>query len=452
MQNKIARDLIDFLNSAPTPFATVSELKKRLRAAGGKEISLSEITPNLTDGGLYYTVFGEACIAAFIKGNTLSNGVKIAGAHTDCPGLRIKPNPSRLSGANEPERLNVEFYGGAIHHTWLDRPLKLAGRIAFMHSTSKKAEYVDIDVKDTTLVIPSAAIHLVRDVNDGAKFSIQNELLPFFSEHSESEKPAFLKYLAKEVSAACGTPVDPDDILSFDIALTDAAPACFSGINNEFISAPGLDDKSMVHAIFTALCENTTTSSSEKKTSTKEEIIPCIAFAFNHEECGSLSHSGARSVFTPVLVKAVCAAAAGKTNNDYSDAEFLDTMQKSFALSSDMAHAKHPAYPSKTDPHHSVYMGKGPALKTASNQNYATSVYASAQFVALCKKANIPYQQFSANSDSRGGGTIGAMLSAALGITTADIGNPMLAMHSARELCSVADQAYAVALFKEFFI
>jgi len=434
----IAEDLINFINNSPTPYAGINELKARLDAAGAKEVCLSDITPELADGGLYYTVSGDSCIAAFIKGNCVTDGINIAAAHIDFPVLKIKP-----SGVTPADggigRINVETYGGLIHHTWLDRPLKIAGRVA-CDGGNGEVLYADIDTKETMFIIPNVDIHLVRDINDGAKFSVQNDLLPYFSLGNDS---TFADFLAKTVSEAIGKELDADSVLSFDLSLVDAAPACFTGINDEFVSAPGLDDRAMVHAAFTALCNSSTIGAGRP-------VKPSVAFAFNHEECGSLSSTGAMSNFSFAVTKALCNAASNDFKQ-YNDAEFWDIMQKSFALSCDMAHAFHPSHASKFDTNNKVVLGGGVVLKTVANQSYSTSVAASGKFVSLCKKAGVPYQNFSNNSDARSGATIGPMIAAALGVCVADIGNAMLAMHSSRELCASSDQEHAYRLFEEFF-
>ena len=441
-KNNAATELLEFINTAPTPFHTVAALKTMLQNAGAQEIALSDIKAPLDAEKLYYTVFGDACLAAFIPGKSLENGVRIGAAHLDYPVLKIKSAaPSKKSAGIE--RLNVEVYGGTIQHTWLDRPLKIAGRVYYKDAL-ENISYADITSGDHTFIIPSVAIHMLRDVNDNAHFSVQNELLPFFcilpasSEKEETPEAGFLRWLAETVSSAVKEPVSTDCILSFDLSVYDGMPACFAGMQNEFLSAPGLDDRAMIHALFSSICEVSAGSNSPG--------TPAIAFAFHHEECGSLSHTGARSAFVSGLTKALCSLHGCDTETG-----FLGVMQRSAAFSADMAHATHPAYESKSDPGIPIRLGGGPVLKASANQSYATSPAASAFFVALCKSNEIPFQQFANHSDARGGGTIGPMLSAALGIPVTDIGNPMLAMHAVREFCAASDQEAMQKLFRSFF-
>lgn len=426
-----ASELLDFINQSPTPFHAVSALKAMLLEAGAREIHPAEIKAPLSPGQLYFSVFGDVCLAAFLPGSTLREGLRIGAAHLDYPVLKIKSAvPGKSSGA---ERLNVEVYGGAILHTWLDRPLAIAGRVYYKEESGGIA-FTDITSGDKTFVIPSVAIHLLRDVNEKAHFSVQSELLPFFSLSGES---AFSSWLAETAGRFAGRKIPRERILSFDLSLCDGTPAGFAGMQNEFLSAPGLDNRAMIHALFTALCAASADGSA---------TFPAVAFAFNHEECGSLSHTGARSAFVTGLIRAICALHGCNTEPD-----FFDVMQRSCVFSADMAHATHPAYESKSDPNLPVRLGGGPVLKAASNQSYATSAAVSAFFIDLCRSNGIPFQQFANHSDARGGGTIGPMLSAALGVSAADIGNPMLAMHAVRELCAVSDQEAMQKLFRCFF-
>ncbi len=437
MCNKSAQELIDFINNSPTPYKTIDSLKSMLKNAGAKEVKLSEINKDLTTGDLYYTIFGDLCLAAFIKGNDLSDGISIGASHTDHPVLKLKPRPSKTS--NGTERLSVEVYGSTINHTWMDRPLKLTGRVSFL-TKDGQTNYADIDSGNHTVVIPSAAIHVVRDVNENAKFSIQNELLPFFS-LSEDNNNNYISWLSLTLSEQTGNAVAIDDILSFDISLIDAMPATFSGTNDEFISAAGLDDLAMTFTLFRGLCET-----AEKKNNSSLQK-PVAAIAINHEECGSQSNTGAKSAFTKAFVSSLCKAA----HEEINEVVLAEIMEKSIFYSCDMAHATHPSYEGKSDSEHRILQGKGIVLKSSQNQAYSTSLTGSSKFISLCKRASIPYQVHAGHSDMRTGSTIGPMLCAELGITTVDIGIPMLAMHSARELCASTDIENALNFFNAFF-
>lgn len=422
IKRKYANDLLKFLNSAPTPFQSVDELEKMLVAAGATKLDEGDEW-NVERGKLYYMTKRGTQIAAFkIGGEPKETGFRIGAAHEDSPGFRIKSVPSKVDFGIE--RISVELYGGLIVHGWLDRPLAFAGRVMVKENGAAKA--VNINVNRPVLIIPSAAIHVERGVNDGAKFNPQTQLCPFFAQSGDG-KTHFVDFIAKEAGCA------PDDVLSFELAPYEAYPGCFVGENEEFMSVARLDDAAMSHAVIKGVIEAKNAPSCD------------IAVAFDHEECGSNSDRGARSNTIEQIIDRVCEKLGYGTEEKYR------ALAKSVIFSADMAHATHPAYLDKAEPTMPVYLNKGPVLKIATGQSYACSAESSAFFKLICEKNKIPYQVFNNRSDVRGGGTIGPMMSATYGIMTVDIGNPMLSMHSVRELGGVDDPYYITKLFAAFY-
>ena len=116
-----------------------------------------------------------------------------------------------------------------------------------------------------------------------------------------------------------------------------------------------------------------------------------------------------------------------------------------------MAHALHPAYKEKTDPSNRPKLGQGPVIKYSANKSYSSDAYSAAVFKELCKKAGVPFQTFYNKSGSKGGSTIGPISSKYLRVHSVDIGNPILAMHSVRELGANIDSYYAYKVFLELF-
>lgn len=423
IKRKYANDLLKFLNSAPTPFQSVDELEKMLVAAGATKLDEGDEW-NIERGKLYYMTKRGTQIAAFkIGGEPKDTGFRIGAAHEDSPGFRIKSVPSKVDFGIE--RISVELYGGLIVHGWLDRPLAFAGRV-MVKDGNGAAKAVNINVKRPVLIIPSAAIHVERGVNDGAKFNPQTQLCPFFAQSGDG-KTHFTSFIAKEIGCA------EEDVLSFELAPYEAYPGCYVGENEEFMSVARLDDAAMSHAVIKGVIE------------AKDAPSCDIAVAFDHEECGSNSDRGARSNTIEQIIDRVCEKLG------YSTEEKYRALAKSVIFSADMAHAAHPGYLDKAEPTMPVYLNKGPVLKIATGQSYASSAESTAFFKLLCEKSDIPYQVFNNRSDVRGGGTIGPMMSATYGIMTVDIGNPMLSMHSVRELGGVDDPYYMTKLFTAFY-
>ncbi|MBQ7445589.1 MAG: M18 family aminopeptidase [Clostridia bacterium] len=432
-------NFIEFLDKTPTPFHVSSELIDALTSSGFKKITLTDMDKAERGRG-YYVTQGDTAVAAFFTGpcepSAGKGRIRIGAAHMDYPVLKIKT--SGLRKGNGVLRMNVEMYGGAIVHPWMDRALKLSGRVFFR--ADGELRFADVVDFGKRFVIPNPSIHMNHGVNDGARFSIQNQLLPFFGLDNDEGEDVFAKMIAEKASEVSGiSGILPSDIMSFDLSLTVADGASLCGASEEFILAQGLDDRGMVHSLFTGFLADAEPSALSDCSSDIR-----LAFAFNHEECGSQTDVGARSAFAVETVKAIA-------KRFFPEEHILDVTGRSFLLSADMGHATHPSYPELYDGTQPVILGKGVALKRTWNQSYSTEAEPLAEFAFLCEENNIPFQRFSNNSDSRGGGTIGPMLSAALGIKTCDIGTPLLAMHSPKELGSVADHLSTEEMFKAFF-
>ena len=424
IKKQYAQDLLDFLNNAPTAFQSNDELTKMLDAAGAVRLEEGDVW-NIEKGKTYYfTKEGTQCAAFRICGEPKETGFRIGAAHQDAPGFRIKSVPSRIDQGIE--RMTLEGYGGLIVHGWLDRPLALAGRV-FVKDENGEAKAVNVNIKKPLLIIPSAAIHVVKGVNDGAKFNIQTELLPFFAQNSEG-KPKFLSYLADFMG------VKAEDILCFELAPYEVFDGCFVGANEEFISVARLDDAAMSHDMMAGLIECGADANASH-----------IAVAFDHEECGSNSNRGARCNTIMQIIDRICEKLGYGAEDKYR------ALSKTVVFSADQAHATHPSYTGNHEMMTPIYLNKGPVLKLSPGQSYATSPRGTAFFKLICEKNDIPYQVFNNRSDGRGGGTIGPMISAEYGVMTVDIGNPVLSMHAVRELGGTDDCYYMTKLFKAFF-
>lgn len=121
-------------------------------------------------------------------------------------------------------------------------------------------------------------------------------------------------------------------------------------------------------------------------------------------------------------------------------------------MSVDVAHGLHPNYKGKMDITNQPVLGKGFCMKQACSQSYATDAEAIAILKQICDGRSIPYQIFVNRSDMAGGGTLGSVASTLLPVKTVDIGIPLLAMHSARELMGAADMKALTDAITAFFI
>ncbi|KGG80049.1 aminopeptidase [Caloranaerobacter azorensis H53214] len=426
---RLAQELIDFIYKSPTQYHAVESIKEMLINSGFEELKLRDKW-NIEKGGKYFVTKNDSALVAFVvgRGDIEKDGFKLIGAHTDAPTFRIKPSPEMIA-ENSYLKLNTEVYGGPILNTWFDRPLSLAGRVSLKSDNPLYPETRLININEPILIIPNLAIHMNRKINEGVSINKQKDVLPILSLiNDEFEKDNYLiKLLSKHLN------VNYEDIIDFDLYLYEFEKGKIIGLNREFISCGRLDDLAMVHAGITALINSEVSNSTN--------VMVC----FDNEEVGSQTKQGAGS---PMLINILerIVYALGKDKED-----FFRAIYSSFLISADMAHAVHPNSPEKHDPVNKPKINKGPVIKINANLAYTTDSDSCAVYEMICKMAGIPLQKFVNRSDERGGSTIGPISSSQLDIRSIDIGNPMLAMHSIRELAGVLDHYYVTKSFEKYF-
>jgi len=416
-----AHELIDFIDASPSPWHAVASAEARLLAHGFTRLE-ERGRWQLAAGGRYYVVRGGASMIAFVLGSgaIAEAGFRIVGAHTDSPGLRLKPKAA-LAGDGV-ARLGVEVYGGPILATFTDRDLSLAGRVVLRTATNQETRLLRFE--QPLVRLPNLAIHMNRDVNEqGLKLNKQTELpliLGLLGEEDDADAQ-LRKLLANAAQANAA------DLLSWELAVYDVQKGCLWGANEEFIASRQLDNLASTYAALTALI------------ATKQPTATCVTALFDHEEVGSESAAGAGGSFvTDVLTRISLHTALDEEDRRRA-------MARSFFISADMAHAYNPNFPAAYEPEHKVMVNGGPVIKTNVNQRYTTNAETAARFMGLCERAGVPYQQYAHRSDLGCGSTIGPIVAAQLGVASVDVGSPMWAMHSARESAGVHDHAYMIA-------
>ena len=424
-----ATELIDFIYNSPSPYHVVSNISNTLLTNGFEELKLTDKW-KIEKGKKYFTTKNGSAIFAFTTGNNdlPSSGIKMISAHSDSPGFKIKPNPEILV-EKKLLKLNTEVYGGPILMSWLDRPLSIAGRVSLKSKNPLFPDHKYIDFKKPILIIPNLAIHLNRSVNDGVALNRQKDMLPLMGVINDTfEKENYLlKLLADQLD------VNTEDIIDFDLTLYEYEKGCIMGINDEFISSPKLDDLAMVHAGLKALINATNNTNTQ---------MLCI---FDNEEVGSQTKQGAGSPVLSNILKRI------NFGLGYDEDDLYRMIYNSFMISADMAHSIHPNQTEKHDPVLHPVMNGGPVIKIHANQKYTTDGDSGAVFETICKKADVPYQKFVNRSDMEGGSTLGNVSLSQIDLRSVDIGNPMLAMHSVRELAGVKDHLYITRAFETFY-
>lgn len=421
------QDLGAYVSASPSSFHAVHEAARRLDEAGFT--GLDELQPWDGGPGSFYIVRDGALIAWVVpEGAGPATGFNILGAHTDSPSFKLKPKPT--TGAHGWLQAGVEIYGGPLLNSWLDRELQLAGRLVMLDGTQH------LTATGPMLRFPQLAIHLDRAVNDGLTLDKQRHMNPVWGLGNPADVD-LLAVLASHVPG--GAPVDPARIGGYDVVIADTqAPAVF-GANREFFASGRLDNLSATHAGLAALIAHAASVDSGAGAP-----IAVLA-AFDHEEIGSNSRSGACGpILEDVLVR--ISDGLGATVSQRRQA-----LAASFCVSADAGHAVHPNYAERHDPANHPVLNGGPLLKINANQRYATDAAGAALWARLCGEAKVPYQEFVSNNAIPCGSTIGPLTATRLGIRTVDVGVPLLSMHSARELCGVEDPHRLAAVTELFF-
>lgn len=433
-----AEKLMDFIDASPSMFHAVENAATYLRQCGFREVKEDE-SFTVQAGGKYFITKNSSAIIAWQNGSDIKAGFRIIGSHVDSPSFKIKPHPE-MQVLNCYTKLNTEMYGGAILSSWFDRPLSVAGRIFVEGENAFSPQQILVDIAKPVLVIPNLAIHMNRDINDGYKYNKQKDCLPLFSivegGKTTINKNCFMDMIARHAQ------VPAERILSTDLFLNSCEASTFVGEQNEFFLAGKIDNLGMAFASLEAL--------GQSKPSEYSKMI-CL---FNHEEVGSATAAGAGSSFLADTLKRIvfaseAAHSADKCTNAFE--LFQITLAHSFLISADQAHAAHPNYLDKNDVTNFPVINGGPAVKSAASMSYTSEAHTVAVFKKLCNDAGVPCQDFVNRSDMRGGSTIGPISMQNLHIKSVDIGNPILAMHSIKELGGSFDQEAIVKVFTKYF-
>ncbi|HAB91082.1 MAG TPA: M18 family aminopeptidase [Pseudomonas sp.] len=423
MHNMPSQGLLDFLKRSPSPFHATQSMAEALQAAGYQALDERE-TWQLQPQGRYYVTRNDSSIIAIKLGqhDPVQHGIRMVGAHTDSPCLKVKPQPELARHGYW--QLGVEVYGGVLLSPWFDRDLSLAGRVTFKHNEQLQSRLIDF--KQAIASIPSLAIHLNREANSGWAINAQTELPPVLAQLQGETKQDFRALLADQlqrehaISDAC--------VLDYELCFYDSQPAALIGLNQDFIASARLDNLLSCYSGLQALLNSNDQHS---------QVLVCT----DHEEVGSNSACGADGPFLEQVLRRVL----------NSEEDFVRCIQHSLLISADNAHGIHPNYADKHDANHGPLLNHGPVIKVNANQRYATTSETSSFFKLLCQQADIPVQSFVTRSDLGCGSTIGPITASQLGVQTIDIGVPTFAMHSIRELAGSKDLGYLLSVLQTFY-
>jgi aspartyl aminopeptidase len=396
----------------------------RLDAAGFQHLSEAD-SWQLRPPARAYVVRNGSSIVAFTlgTGDPLQSGLRLVGAHTDSPCLKLKPHPEFVKDGYL--QLGVEVYGSALLNPWFDRDLSLAGRVSY-RTRSGSVHSANIDFERPVAVIPSLAIHLDRKANRRRSVNAQRDLPPLLLQvPAGAAEPVFRDLLLERLLDE-HPDCTAEAVLDFEISLYDSQPPAVLGLNGEFIASARLDNLLSCFAGLASLIE----AGGEQH---------CILVCTDHEEVGSASASGADGPFLASVLRRLYG-------------EVLDrTLHRSLLISADNAHVVHPNFTDRHDEGHGPILNRGPVIKVNTNQRYATNSETAAVFRDLCRRVDVPVQTFVSRADMACGSTIGPITASAIGVPTVDVGVPQFAMHSVRELAGAHDQVSLFRVLRAFF-
>ncbi len=422
--NSLTSGLLQFLDASPTPYHAVESMVRQLEAAGFQRLD-EKSEWHLQAGGRYFVTRNASSIIAFqgmAADLNAAAGLRLVGAHTDSPCLKVKPNPDLQR--HNCRQLGVEVYGGVLMNPWFDRDLSLAGRVTYRHTNGSMRSTL-VNFARPLAVIPSLAIHLDRDANSQRSINAQNHLPVVIGGDSLSYS-GFTALLKAELEAqgleGC------EAVVTYEICLYDTQAARLGGLGGEYISSARLDNLLSCYAGLQALLA-------------VKDRQPALLVCTDHEEIGSQSACGAQGPFlADVLERLVPDGERRK-----------QLIRHSLLISADNAHGLHPNYSDKHDTQHGPRLNGGPVIKINANQRYATNSETSAHFRQLCDQAGVPYQLFVVRSDLGCGSTIGPIVASEIGVPTVDVGCPQWAMHSIRETAGVQDVDSLYRVLSAFF-
>lgn len=417
--------LCKFLQASPTPWHATVNMAARLETAGYQRLTETAAW-QMAPGKRYYVTRNDSSIIAFqLPENASVSSLRMVGAHTDSPGLRLKPNATQRSAGWL--QMGIEVYGGALLAPWFDRDLGLAGRVHLRQSDGRLRSVL-LNVAEPVAMVPSLAIHLDREANNGRAINPQTQMAPVLMQDDEEDLTGLLQTWIKAQHG-----IENAEIVDFELSLYDLQAPSLVGVNQELVASARLDNLLSCFMGLEALLAS-------------DGQQGALLVANDHEEVGSASACGAQGPFLGDVLRRLNAQLGGG-----SEESLIQLVQSSCMISCDNAHALHPNFRDKHDERHGPAINGGPVIKVNANQRYATNSTTGALFRDLCREAQVPVQAFVTRADMGCGSTIGPITATQVGVPTVDVGVPQWAMHSIRETAGSKDVGYLVEALTAFY-
>ena len=413
MVNENVKELMTFLDGAPSVYHAVEQLRRMFEDAGYTRLDEGGRW-DLQVGGKYYLTRGGSAIVGFRIPCADPQGILMTASHSDRPTFKIKEN-GELDGNYV--RIATEKYGGMLMAPWFDRPLSVAGRVMVETEAGVQTKLVNID-RDL-MMIPNVAIHMNRKANDGYAYNPTSDTIPV-----RGGKDAKGRLMALLEEQAGG------EILAHDLFLYNRDRAKVWGAQEEFFSAQAIDDLECAWSTVKGFL-----------TAGESRSIPVVC-VFDSEEVGSSSVQGAASTLLADTIARICRA---------RDLEPERMLSQSFLISADNAHGIHPNHPELADAANAPVVNGGVVLKFNANLRYTTDGVSAAVFRRVCRLADVPVQTYYNRADIPGGSTLGNISLGQVSVPTADIGLAQLAMHSCYETAGVQDVEHLLKAMQVYY-
>ena len=416
----INKRLMEFLDRSHSNFHAVNEMATILNDNGFTRLNMDEVW-DLSNKSKYYVLVNNSSIFAFdLDGYEVGQGYKIVASHTDAPTFKVKPNAVKI--VNNYIMVNSEAYGGLIDYTWLDRPLKLGGRVIVREGNKLVTRLYDSN--KAIGIIPSLAIHMNRSVNSETKFNRHTQMRPILGQADEFDFKAYV---------AAGLNVDVTDVIDYELVFKPFEKSTLVGVNDEFIASNHIDNLQSAYVSFESFVNSTNNGAVN------------VYASFDNEEVGSMTKQGAQAT----ILKDILVRISNAFKLD--DEQHLISLAKSFIVSADNAHANHPNYMEANDENHVVTLNGGVVIKYSANQKYTTDALSSSVMSEISRLSGASIQPFVNRADAPGGSTLGAISGTQISIMSVDIGLPQFAMHSSMELGGTKDSEHMYNLLKSFY-
>lgn len=405
---------------------------------------------------------------AFVVGANYQpgNGAAILAGHVDALTAKLKP-VSQVPNKAGYLQLGVAPYAGGLGRTWWDRDLGIGGRVHIKEGGKIVTKLVKLDWPIAK--IPSLAEHFGAPAAEPfINPNKETRMVPIIGLDTADERataplapadpfarPSLLcsgspinsfvqtqpPALVKAIGNALGlNSAETHNIVNWELELFDVQPATVIGLNKELISAGRIDDKLCSWAALQALIES-------QASDTEHSSLIKVVGLFDDEEIGSLLRQGAKGNFLPITLERAVGALCGHTPG--SDV-MGRTYANSFMVSSDVSHAVNPNFTEVYLANHAPHLNVGIAIAADSNGHMTTDSVSTTILKRCADMVGAQLQVFQIRNDSRSGGTVGPMLSAALGIRAIDAGLPQLSMHSIRATTGALDPGLGVLMFAGF--